>query len=73
MMIGRREEKMEYLVDESRKSAGREEWHLEKCGGHWTYRIAGNVCEELNFAVCGFGGNLQTLHPLNVLARVSIK
>lgn len=30
---------MEYLVGESRMSAGREEWHLEKCGGHWTYIV----------------------------------
>ena len=29
------------------------------------YRIAGNVCEELKFAVYKFGRNLQTLYPLN--------
>ena len=36
--------------------------------------IAGNACGELNFAVCCFGGNSQTLyiHPLYVLARISI-
>ena len=34
--------------------------------------MAGNVCEEVNFAVCSFGGNLQTLHLLNLLAHVIV-
>ena len=27
------------------------------------YTVAGNVCGEVNLAVCCFGGNSQTLHP----------
>ena len=34
--------------------------------------MAGNVCKEVNFAVCGFGGNLQTLHLLNFLAHAIV-
>ena len=37
------------------------------------YRIAGNVRGDLNFAVCCFDENSQTLHLLKCLARIIIK
>ena len=33
-----------------------------------SYVLLANKEEELNLALCGFGGNLQTLHPLNFLS-----
>ena len=36
---------------------------IDKIGYYMIYGIAGNVCEELNFAVCDFDGIPQTFCP----------
>ena len=36
---------------------------IDKIGYYMIYRIAGNVCKELNFAVCDFDRIPQTFCP----------